>query len=124
LNVMTITGRVGQEPEVRFTPSGTAVAKFSIADDYREKGTKKTNWWTVVAWGELATKVVEPYVKKGDMISVSGNAKVTSWEKDNVKHYKTEITIKDLMLIGRVGGAAPAGSGEGGARTPDDDVPF
>jgi single-strand DNA-binding protein len=124
LNTITITGRVGQDPEVRFTPSGTAVAKISIADDYRVKGAKKTNWWTCVGWGELATKVIEPYVKKGDTISVSGSCQTTSWEKDGQKHYKTEVTIKDLMLIGRVGGAAPAGGGEGGAHTPDDDIPF
>ena len=119
MNTMTITGRVGQDPEVRFTPSGTAVAKISIADDYKVKGAKFTNWWTCVGWGELATKVIEPYLHKGDMVSVTGTARVTSWEKDGVKHYKTEITIANLMLIGKVGGGvAPAAAGE------DDSIPF
>jgi single-strand DNA-binding protein len=118
LNCITLTGRVGQDPEVRFTPAGTAVAKFSIADDYKVKGEKKTNWWTVIAWGELATKVVEPYVKKGNTVSIVGEGKFNSWEKDGQKHTSLEVTISKLMLVSSPAPRAAAGN------DPADDIPF
>ena len=122
MNNITIIGTVGQDPEIRYTPNGTAVAKFSVADNFKVKGEKKTNWWNVIGWGKLATDVIEPYVHKGDKIAIVGKGAFSSWEKDGQKHTKLEVTIGEIQLLGSSGAAAPARAPEGGV--PEDDIPF
>jgi single-strand DNA-binding protein len=118
MNTITIVGKVGGDPEVKYTPSGTAVVKLSVADEERVKGTKKTHWHTCVGWGKLAEDVIAPYVHKGDNIHIVGRVSYNKWEKDGQKHTSTEITIEKLQLLG---GSRPASAEPGSG---DDDIPF
>ena len=135
LNRATLIGNVGKDPEVKYLPNGTMVAKFSLAtsERYKDKSdewTERTDWHNVVAWARLA-EIAEKYVKKGNQLFVEGQIQTRSWDKDGVKHYMTEINAKDLILLG--GKGWPDGN-EGKtenkqAVTPqqpitDDDIPF
>jgi single-strand DNA-binding protein len=94
-------GRLGKDPEVRFTAGGKAVANFSIACDESYKDAngekqKKTEWVSLVVWGNSVEAYVQPYLHKGDLIYVEGKLQTRSWEKDGVKKYTTEINITDI----------------------------
>ncbi|MBN49949.1 MAG: single-stranded DNA-binding protein [Spongiibacteraceae bacterium] len=145
LNLCQFIGNLGQEPEVKYLPSGSAVANFSIAvaDDYKDKNTgqkvEQTEWVRCTAFGKLA-EIVGEYVKKGSKVYVSGKMKTRKWQaQDGQDRYTTEITVNDLqMLDSRQGGqsAAPQqqsappqqppsqGNAGGGFSDMDDDIPF
>ncbi len=94
-------GRLGKDPEVRFTQGGKAVANFSIATDetYKDKDgnkQKKTEWVNLVVWGNSVEAFVQPYLHKGDLVYVEGKLQTRSWEKDGVKKYTTEINVTDI----------------------------
>lgn len=119
-----VVGRVGANPEVRYTTSGQAVANLSLAvtEKYKEKET--TTWYRVQLWGKLAELAGE-YVTKGMMLLIEGRMNTREYEKDGVKRESWEL-IANVMkfLSGKKEGtshseAAPAGPGFG-----DDDVPF
>ena len=108
LNRATLVGNVGKDPEIKYLPNGTMVAKFSLAtsERYKDKSdewTERTDWHNVVAWARLA-EIAEKYVKKGNQLFVEGQIQTRSWDKDGVKHYMTEINAKDLILLGGKGG--------------------
>jgi single-strand DNA-binding protein len=111
INKATLIGNVGKDPEVKFLPSGTAVANFTLAtsERFKDKGgefQERTEWHNLVAFQRLA-EIVRDYVKKGSKIYVEGRIQTRSWDdKDNQKHYKTEIVVNDLVLL--------SGRGEGG----------
>lgn len=91
-------GRLGADPEVRYMPNGNAVLNVSIAcdDSYTDKQTgrkvEQTEWVPVVAFGKTAEFLGE-YLRKGARLHAVGKFKTRSWEKDGVKHYKTEIHL-------------------------------
>ena len=94
-------GRLGKDPEVRFTAGGKAVANFSIACDESYKDAsgekqKKTEWVNLVVWGNSVEAYVQPYLHKGDLIYVEGKLQTRSWEKDGVKKYTTEVNVTDI----------------------------
>jgi len=98
MNLVVITGRLGQDPEVKQT-SGDKVANFSIATseywtDKQGQRQEKTEWHSIVCWGKKAD-LIEKYVKKGSRLSVVGKLKTRSWDDPNSgeKKYKTEIDI-------------------------------
>lgn len=106
INVTHLVGNVGQDIEVRYTQSGTAVATISIAtsDSWYDKNTKekqeRTEWHRVVAWGKLA-EIAGKYVTKGRQIYVQGRLQTRSWEDQNGnKKYTTEIVAKEILLLG------------------------
>ena len=106
LNSAEIIGNVGQDPQVRHTQSGTAVANISVAtsESWFDKNTKekqeKTEWHRIVAWGKLA-EVVEKYVKKGRQIYVQGRIETRTWDDNQGnKKYTTEIVAKEILLLG------------------------
>jgi len=111
INKATLIGNVGKDPEVKFLPSGAAVANFTLAtsERFKDKGgefQERTEWHNLVAFQRLA-EIVRDYVKKGSKLYVEGRIQTRSWDdKDNQKHYKTEIVINDLVLL--------SGRGEGG----------
>ena len=110
-------GRLGKDPEVRFTAGGKAVANFSIACDESYKDAsgekqKKTEWVSLVVWGNSVEAYVQPYLHKGDLIYVEGKLQTRSWEKDGVKKYTTEVNVTDIK--GLV--TAPAEGGQPTAR--------
>jgi single-strand DNA-binding protein len=104
LNRHELIGRVGKDVEVRNLDNGNMVANFSIAttEKWKDKsGEKKeeTSWHNIVIWGKLA-EIAQKYVKKGDLIYVSGKSKTRSWEKDGITRYTTEVYVDDLKMLG------------------------
>ena len=134
VNKVTLIGRVGKEPEIRFAGE-KKVAGISLATN--EKGKEKTTWHNVKCWEKLAD-IVEQYVKKGDLIAVFGRIDYQEYEKDGVKRYLTNIVANELKMLGSrnsggAGGEIPKPPTKGTVKpeTPqnsddlgDDDIPF
>jgi single-strand DNA-binding protein len=103
LNRQDIIGRTGKEVEVVTLQSGKKVAKVSIAvsEKYTVNGEKKeeTTWFNIEAWDKLA-EIFEKFVKKGDLIYVSGKTKVETYEKDGIKRQSTKIIVNQLTMLG------------------------
>ena len=104
-NSVQLIGRLGNEPEVRTFDSGKKMASFSLATNetyYNNKGEKvdDTQWHNVVVWGKKVD-VVESYLKKGSEIALEGKLINRSYEKDGMKKYITEISMNELLMMGR-----------------------
>jgi len=103
LNRTELIGRLGQDPETRFTPEGQAVTKFSLATDRPAKpGTQsEPDWHSIVCWQKLAEFAGE-YLTKGRLVFVAGRLAYRSWEgKDGQKHRATEIVAAELIPLDR-----------------------
>ncbi len=120
VNKVILLGNLGKDPEVKYTPSGTAVATFSIATNYRTKDKTSgewqdhTEWHKVVCWERMA-EIAGEYLKKGRSVYVEGRLQTRSWDDKETgqKKYMTEIIAQDLVLLG--GREAPGE--ESGGRT-------
>ena len=138
VNKAILVGRLGADPEIRFTGTGRAVCNFRIATDSVWKDRdgnrqKNTEWHQIVVWGQQA-ETCSKYLSKGREVFIEGEIRTRSWEKDGVKRYTTEIVAQQVRFLGGAGDRAPrdAGSPEGdsmgyGDAAPaplDDDVPF
>ena len=142
INKVILIGRLGSDPEVRYTPSGVAVANFSVAtsEEWKDKdsGEKKerTEWHRIVAWRRLG-EICGEYLSKGKQVYVEGRIQTRSWDdRDGNKKYTTEIVANDIQFLGSrdsSAGGRPSGGGGGGgggfqgAPGPgpeDDDIPF
>ena len=103
LNKVQLIGNLGKDPELSYTGSGIAVAKFSIATSEQWKddtGNKeRTEWHNIVVWRKLA-EVCGQYLKKGSKVYVEGKMQTRSWEKEGVKHWMTEVIVHDLIMLG------------------------
>jgi len=125
LNKAMLIGRLGKDPEVRYTKSGDAVASFTMATDesYKDRQgnrQEKTEWHSIVAWGKLAD-FTQNYLKKGRQIYVEGRIQTRDWtDKDNVKHYKTEIRADSIRFVGPPpeGARSAASDGDRAQRSP------
>src|SRR5579872_4462651 len=122
VNKVILIGNLGKDPEVKYTPSGTAVAKFSLATNERFKDKSgewqdRTEWHNIVAWQRLA-EIVGEYVKKGSKIYIEGRLQTRSWDDKETgqKRYKTEIIANDLVLLGGRGEGDSEGGGRGYSR--------
>lgn len=141
-NLVVLVGHVGKDPEIRYTPSGTAKASFSLAtsEKWKDKTTQemveKTVWHNIIAWGKSAEFIGE-YINKGDFLYVEGKIDNRSWDKDDgTKGYVSEIVARDTITLrskepyqGNGGGASAGGSYQqpGGTVPPgagDDGIPF
>ena len=100
INRVELLGRVGTEPEMRYTQSGTAVTKVRLATDRRrQNGDTETDWHSVVAWGKTA-EVVNQYVGKGDRIFVTGRLSYSSYEgSDGQRRFRTEIHASEVIFL-------------------------
>ncbi len=104
LNKAMIIGRLGQDPEVRYTQSNTAVANLSVATSERYKDSsgewkENTEWHRVVAWGRLA-EICQEYLKKGSQVYIEGPIQTRQWEdKDGQTRYTTEIKALTLTML-------------------------
>lgn len=123
VNKVILLGNVGKDPEVKFTPNGTAVAKFSLAtnEKFKDKSgefQERTEWHNLIAWQRLA-EIVGEYVKKGNKIYVEGRIQTSSWDDktSGEKKYRTEVVINDLVLLSGRGD----GGGEARPRTTSSD---
>ncbi len=119
VNKVILIGNLGKDPEVKYTPSGSAVAKFSLATSYRykdknEQWQEQTEWHNVVAWARLA-EIAGEYLKKGSKVYIEGRLQTRSWDDKitNQKRYMTEVVVNDLVLLGGRG----EGAGDDGGRS-------
>ncbi len=129
LNKVFILGRLGADPELRYTPGGQAVANLNVAtNSWSGKGEQReerTEWHRVVVWGKQAESC-DRYLKKGREVFVEGRLQTSSWEdKDGNKRYRTEINAMVVQFIGGMdsGDAPRGGGGERGPARPQDDQP-
>jgi len=145
VNKVFLLGNLGKDPEVKYTPSGMCVAKFSLATNERQKDRDgnwqdKTEWHNLVAFNKTA-EIVAEYVKKGSKVFVEGKLQTSSWDdrESGQKRYRTEIIVNQLVMCGvRNGGESSRGEEDQGghssssAPTPnvhgaeitDEDIPF
>jgi single-strand DNA-binding protein len=105
LNKTMLIGRLGQDPELKYTPSGVAVLTLSIATnttfkDQSGKTTENTEWHRVIIWRKLA-EIINQYAKKGSRVYVEGRLVTRSWkDKSGEKKYTTEIQAESVQLLG------------------------
>jgi single-strand DNA-binding protein len=116
VNKVILIGNLGKDPEVKYTPSGTPVAKLTLATNERYKDKDgnwqdRTEWHNVVLWQRLA-EIAGEYLKKGGKVYIEGRLQTRSWDdkQTNQKKYMTEVVASDLVLLGGRG----EGRGEGG----------
>jgi single-strand DNA-binding protein len=152
LNKVMLIGNLGRDPELKATPSGQSVARFSVATTEtwkNQSGEKqsKTEWHNIVVWGKQA-EIAEKYLRKGKQILVEGRIQYREYTgQDGVKKTACDIRCDNFVMLGRMedsnrdsgsyGGKASGGSshdfedhgapspaGSGGSSFPDDDIPF
>jgi len=149
VNKVILVGNLGRDPELRYIPSGQAVANFSLAtsDRWRDKegnNQERTEWHRIVVWGKSAENCAQ-YLQKGRSVYVEGRLQTQEWEdKEGVKRKTTEVVAQTVQFLGGRGGAgggagggaepgsgptggsgsSGAGSGGGESPPPSSDVPF
>jgi single-strand DNA-binding protein len=119
VNKVILVGNLGKDPEVKFTPQGTAVAKITVAtaSSYKDKQSgewkETTEWHNVVLWQRTA-EIAGEYLKKGSKVYIEGRLQTRSWDDktSGQKKYMTEVVANELVLLGGRG----EGGGEGGGR--------
>ena len=141
INKVILIGRLGRDPEVKYTPSGQAVAKFSIATDetYKDRNgeqQRRTEWHNIVAWRRLA-EICGEYLVKGKLVYIEGRIQTRQWEdREGNKRNTTEIVAREMkMLSPKSEGDRSESSSQQSESTPapapapspeitDDDIPF
>ncbi len=141
LNKVLLIGNLGKDPELKYTPSGVAVATFSIATseswkDQEGNQQEKTEWHNIVAWRKLA-EICGEYLKKGKKVYIEGKLQTRNYEKDGIKRYVTEIVADQLIMLDGGGGAGGGQRSSGSSNSSssdaapvhsdapkDDDLPF
>ncbi|OQY04164.1 MAG: single-stranded DNA-binding protein [Desulfobacteraceae bacterium 4572_123] len=140
INKAILVGRLGRDPEIRYTASGMAVANFTIAtsEKWKDKTSgemqERTEWHRIVAWGKLG-EICGEYLAKGRQVYIEGRIQTRQWEdKDGNKRYTTEIVANEMKMLGsRDSGdeqrsadpsAVPEYSGPPLAEDKDDEIPF
>ncbi len=120
INKVILVGNLGQDPEVKYMPSGGAVTNISIAttDTWKDKATgekkENTEWHRVVFFNRLA-EIVGEYLRKGSQVYIEGNLRTRKWQDQNgVDKYTTEIVAREMqMLGGRAGGSSDFAPSQG-----------
>lgn len=145
VNKVILVGNLGRDPELRYIPSGQAVANFTLAtnDRWRDKegnNQERTEWHRIVVWGKSAENCAQ-YLQKGRSVYIEGRLQTREWEdKDGNKRQTTETIAQTVQFLGGRGGAggesdgghagdsgsfgAGSGSGESSGPPPSSDVPF
>ncbi len=138
VNKAILVGRLGKDPELKYTPSGQAVASFSLAtgEKWKDKDgnmQERTEWHNIIVWGRMAENAKE-YLAKGRQVYIEGRIQTRSWDdKDGNKKYMTEIVVQNLQYLGSrsdQSSASPGGPPPEAAPQPadlageDDDLPF
>lgn len=113
LNRVTLIGNIGQAPELRQTPQGTPVCKFSMAttQSYKDKNDNwqdKTEWHNIVLWSRLAERAAN-YLQKGSKVYVEGSLTTRTYEKDGVTRYFTEVRADNFINMEKTGGQGGGG---------------
>jgi len=129
VNKVIIVGNLGQDPEARFTPQGTAVTNLSIATNESWKNQEgqiqdRTEWHRVVLYGKMA-ETAGQYMTKGSMVYVEGRLRTREWEDQNQNKRKTtEIMCDNFTMLGRRADNSPNQDNKPESSTEDDDLPF
>ena len=140
VNKVILVGNLGRDPELRYIPSGQAVANFTLATNerWRDKdgnNQERTEWHRIVVWGKSAENCAQ-FLQKGRSVYVEGKLQTQEWEdKDGIKRKTTEVVAQTVQFLGGRGGAesgggssgdyGPSGAGSGGGESPPpSDVPF
>ncbi len=140
VNKVILVGRLGRDPEVRYTSDGTAVANFTIATsiDWKDKQTgekkERTEWHKIVAWRRLG-EICGEYLSKGKQVYIEGSLQTREWQdQDGNKRWTTEIVANVMQMLGSPGQPPSYQEGEGPAQadrnttpsnqTTEDDIPF
>jgi single-strand DNA-binding protein len=140
VNKVILVGNLGRDPELRYIPSGQAVANFTLATNerWRDKdgnNQERTEWHRIVVWGKSAENCAQ-FLQKGRSVYVEGKLQTQEWEdKDGNKRRTTEVVAQTVQFLGGRGGAEsgggsagdsdPYGAGGGGSSgPPPNDVPF
>ena len=144
INKVILVGRLGRDPELKYTASGTPFCRFSMATDegWTDKGsgerTERTEWHNIVVWDKLA-EICNNYLTKGRMVYIEGSLQTREWDdQEGNKRKTTEVRARDMVLLGgppgeggggggarRPSGPLPGGEGQGGGSPiTDDDIPF
>jgi single-strand DNA-binding protein len=127
-NLVILIGRLGKNPEIKHLTSGTAISSFSLAtsESWKDKNTgektEKTEWHNCKAFGRLA-EVCSEYLTKGSQIYVEGKLETSSWDKDGTKHYRTEIVLNKMQMLGNHSWKEPSGVKQQ-APINSNDIPF
>lgn len=140
-NHCSFIGRLGRDPETRYTQAGDAVCNFSVAVDESYKGkdgqkVDKTEWINCVAWRKLG-EICGQYLTKGSLVAVSGKMQTRKWQDSNGQdRYTTEILLDEMRMLGSKGDGVAITSGSTAAAAPpkhppaasqpqvEDDIPF
>lgn len=135
MNNWNFTGNIGNDAEQRFITSGDSVVQFSVAVKSGFGKKAATTWARCAMWGKRGEAVL-PYLKKGQLVGVTGEAALREYEKDGVTRSSLEVRVNDLTLLGKRDDDAPASGtytpratyAAPKASTPapafDDDIPF
>jgi single-strand DNA-binding protein len=154
VNKVILVGRLGRDPETRYTGGGQAVANFSVATDetYKDRNgerQKRTEWHKIVVWGKQA-EIAQQYLKKGSLIFIEGRIQSREWQdKEGQKRTSFEIVASNFRMLGgrgdgggsggggatgsggrateefdQAGPGEEAGGGHAGPEISDDDIPF
>ncbi|HEX8727996.1 MAG TPA: single-stranded DNA-binding protein [Ktedonobacterales bacterium] len=129
MNKIIIIGNLGRDPELNYTPSGTAMTKFSLADSrrWRDKQSgeqrEETTWFNVVAWNQLA-ETCNQYLHKGSKVFIEGRMSSRKYtDKDGNERTAWDVTALDMQMLDPKGQGASSGGGYGDDMTADE-VPF
>jgi single-strand DNA-binding protein len=128
VNKVILVGRLGRDPETRYTGGGQAVANFSLATDesYKDRNgerQKRTEWHKIVVWGKQA-EIAQQYLKKGSLVFVEGRIQSREWQdKEGQKRTSFEIVANNFRMLGGRSEGAAAGAGGGTGRGAEDFEP-
>jgi len=135
LNKVMLIGRLGKNPEVRYTSNGDAVAELSLATSEKFKSangqaTERTEWHKLIVWRQTA-EFAKQYLKKGQLIYAEGKITTRKWQdKEGNNRYNTEIQVKTLTALGSLSGGSNGSNQQQQQSAPnnnppqDDDIPF
>jgi single-strand DNA-binding protein len=142
INKVIIVGNLGNDPETRYMPSGSAVTNLSVAtnESWKDKATgeqnDRTEWHKVAMFGRLA-EIAAEYLRKGSQVYIEGKLRTRKWQdKDGQDRYTTEVVADEMQMLGGRGGAGGGGApsmNDSQDRSPpprasgddfDDDIPF
>lgn len=126
VNKVILVGRLGRDPETRYTSGGQAVANFSLATDesYKDKNgerQKRTEWHKIVVWGKQA-EIAQQYLKKGSLVFIEGRIQSREWQdKEGQKRTSFEIVATNFRMLGGRGDSVAAGAAAGGGSSRSED---
>ena len=124
INRVELLGRVGGDPDLKYSQNGTAVCQLRLATDRRrQNGETEADWHSIVCWGKQAEAVAE-YVRKGNRLYVSGSLAQNSYEtEDGQRRYRTEIHAQEVVFLDSNGNGGSNGSSNGNGSREAADAP-